>query len=177
MPLRLIPLLFLAVPILEIVVFILVGHLIGLWPTLGLVLLSAIVGTLLLRQQGLGTLARISAETQAGRVPGRELVHGVMILVAGVLLIVPGFVTDTIGLLLFVPKVRDAGWRFLKSRITLVAASASRGWRPGGGGGGAPRGRPDVVDLSGEDFQRRPNPHSPWRGSGADDEPPTRTLH
>ena len=103
MPLALIPFLLLVVPVLEIGVFIAVGGAIGLWPTLGLVVLTAVIGSVLLRRQGLSTLEAIQRETRAGRVPGRELVSGLMIAIAGVLLLTPGFVTDTLGFLLFVP--------------------------------------------------------------------------
>ena len=103
MPFALIPFLLLAIPILEIAVFILVGNAIGLWPTLGLVILTAVIGSILLKQQGLWTLARSQAEIGAGRVPGRDLVSGVMIAMAGVLLLTPGLVTDALGFLLFVP--------------------------------------------------------------------------
>lgn len=168
MPLALIPLMLLVVPIVEITVFILVGNAIGLWPTLGLVIGSAVIGALLLRRQGLSTLLRIQAETRAGRMPGRELVHGVMILVAGILLLTPGLVTDAIGYLLFVPAIRDLGWRFLKGRVNVMAASRTGSWRAGSDpragtpGHVARRPPPDVIDLSGGDFERRPNPHSPW---------------
>ncbi|MBB4005108.1 MAG: FxsA family protein [Aurantimonas endophytica] len=176
MPIALIPVLLLVIPILEIAVFILVGNLIGLWPTLGLVVVTAIFGTLLLRRQGLDTLARIQAETRAGRVPARELVNGVMIAIAGVLLLTPGLVTDTLGFLLFVPAIRDAVWNFLKARVVVVAAGGF-----GRGSGPAPRGDPDVVDLSGAEFERRPDPTTPWRGtdgqSAPDGEPPRRILH
>ena len=108
MPFALIPFLLLAIPVLEIAVFILVGNLIGLWPTLGLVILTAVIGSMLLRRQGLGTLPAYPVRDQAGRVPGRELVDGVMIAIAGVLLLTPGLVTDAIGFLLFVPAIRES---------------------------------------------------------------------
>ncbi|WP_206455874.1 FxsA family protein [Aurantimonas marina] len=180
MPFALIPFLLLVIPILEIAVFILVGNAIGLWPTLGLVLLTAIIGTLLLKQQGLSTLARIQADIRAGRMPGRELVHGVMIAIAGVLLLTPGLVTDTLGFLLFVPKIRDGIWNFMKSRV-IVVAQGSGTWNPGTRGPQPdPRagGGPDVVDLSGEEFERRPDPSSPWNDKReGDDTPQGRILH
>lgn len=180
MPLVLLPLMLLVVPIAEITVFILVGNLIGLWPTIGLVIGSAIIGTLLLRRQGLSTLMRIQAETQAGRMPGRELVHGVMILVAGVLLLTPGLITDAIGYLLFVPAIRDLGWRFLRGRVGVMASARTGEWRAGmraggfpgmrsqsgpGGPGSAEKPQPPktgTIDLTPEDFERRPDPRSPW---------------
>lgn len=104
--------LFIAVPLLEIAVFIQVGGFIGLWPTIGLVLLTAVVGTSLLRAQGLATLNRAQASMQRGEMPLREVFDGACLLVAGVLLLTPGFVTDAMGLLLFLPPVRAGllGW-------------------------------------------------------------------
>lgn len=174
MPFALIPFMLLALPILEIAVFIVVGNLIGLWPTLAIVLLTAIAGTLLLRRQGFATLNRIREETRAGRLPGQELVNGVMILAAGILLLTPGLVSDTIGFLLFVPAIRNAAWRFLRSRIVVVANSRTGAWRP------SPEphagSRPDVVDLTGAEWSRRPDPTSPWHGSDKDGGPGP-TLH
>ena len=77
------------------------------------------LGAILLRIQGFGVLTRIRDEIEAGRDPGRELAHGVMIMLAGILLLIPGFVTDIIGLLLFIPPVRDLAWRFLKDRVIV----------------------------------------------------------
>src|SRR5699024_5519305 len=93
----------------------------------------------------------------AGRTPAREVVHGVMVLVAGILLLIPGFVTDIIGLLLFIPAVRDLGWRFLRGRLGGSVRFASFGFarpRPAG---------PPVIDLDSEDYRRDPESHSPWR--------------
>ena len=101
--------------------FILVGGKIGLLWTIALVILSAVAGSLLLRIQGFGAINRIRAELDAGRDPGRELAHGAMIMLAAVLLLIPGFVTDVFGLLLFIPPVRDAAWRFLKRRVVVAA--------------------------------------------------------
>ncbi len=121
-----IPLFILALPIIEIAVFILVGSKIGVLWTIALVILSAMAGSLLLRIQGFGALNRIRAELDAGRDPGRELAHGAMIMLAAVLLLIPGFVTDVIGLLLFIPPVRDVAWRFLKRRIVVSGSVLDR---------------------------------------------------
>jgi UPF0716 protein FxsA len=162
-PLTFIPLFILALPIIEIAVFILVGGKIGLLWTIALVILSGVAGSLLLRIQGFGALNRIRAELDAGRDPGRELAHGAMIMLAGVLLLIPGFVTDVIGLLLFIPPVRDAAWRFLKRRIVVSGSF------PTGFGGFRNRGRDaKTIDLDAEDYSRTPDPKSPWR-IGADD--------
>ncbi len=174
MPFSLIPFLLLVIPMAEIAMFILVGSQIGILPTLGLIVLTAIVGSILLRVQGLGILQKIAMETRAGRVPGRELIHGAMILVAGVLLLTPGFVTDTLGLLLFIPKLREAGWRLLRNRITIIATNQTSGFRAGGGSpfgaSGAqwsargPRAsQKPVIELDDEDYSRDPSPDTPWR--------------
>jgi len=127
---------FVAVPIIEIAVFIEVGGAIGLWPTLGIVILTAIAGTWLLRLQGLAVLARIRNQLDRGQMPATELFDGACLLVAGVLLLTPGFVTDACGLLLFVPPVRTAlrRWlaRFVKVRHGMHTGP---GGRPGQGSG------------------------------------------
>ena len=119
MRLSFLPFLLLAIPILEISVFIMVGDIIGLWPTLGMILVTAFLGTLLLRHQGFQLLREAQEKTKANQMPGRALVHGVMLVVAGIFLLTPGFVTDTCGFLLFIPPVRDGIWAFLKSRMSF----------------------------------------------------------
>lgn len=104
---------FIGVPIAEIALFIQAGELIGLWPTLGAVIATAIVGTALLRAQGLATLARARRQVEEGRVPVSEVFTGVCLLVAGALLLTPGFLTDTIGFLLLVPPLRQLIGAFL----------------------------------------------------------------
>ena len=156
MPLSLIPFLFLAVPVTEIAVFVLVGSKIGVLPTIGLVILTAAAGSVLLRWQGFSALARIQNELASHRVPGKEMVQGVMILLAGFLLLTPGFVTDTLGLLLFIPPVRDAVWRFLSSRVNVETFGAGLAQR------GAGRPEPGVVDLDEDEYRREGNPDSPW---------------
>ena len=98
---------FIGVPLLEIAVFIQVGGFLGLWPTLAIVILTAVIGTALLRIQGLATLARAQAQMNQGALPARELFDGACLLIAGVLLLTPGFVTDGFGFLLFLPAARD----------------------------------------------------------------------
>ncbi|HEX2257764.1 MAG TPA: FxsA family protein, partial [Afifellaceae bacterium] len=139
--------------LLEIAVFILVGGQIGVAATLGLTLVTAIAGAVLLRRQGLATLARIRAELEANRIPARQLADGAMIAVAGLMLLTPGFVSDLAGLLLFVPALRDAAWRQAAKRFKLQVVR-----RPGGGRPSGP-----VVELDDAEFASRPNPSTPWR--------------
>ena len=150
MPLILIPVLLLFVPAIEIVVFIKVGQAIGAWNVLALVFLSAILGVLLLRYQSIGVIRKLDRDLRQGRTPDASLFDGFLIVVGAVLLIIPGFVTDIVGLLLMIPFVRRLVRNFIKSRVTVKGFSSYRG-------GGFRRGRPqdDVVDLSPEDFERR----------------------
>jgi UPF0716 protein FxsA len=153
-------LLFLLLPLLEIATFVLVGSEIGALNTIGLVLLSGVAGAMLMRWQGLGLLTRIRREVDAGNSPGREIVHGTMILVAGILLVIPGFLTDIAGLVLFLPPVRDFVWRHVKSRITVVSAAA------GAAGFRTRRDNGRTIDLDEEEFARNPgrdDEESPWR--------------
>ena len=99
---------FVVIPIVEIAVFIQAGELIGLWPTIAIVILTAILGTSLMRIQGLQTLARAQQELDRGEMPIGPLFDGVCILIAGMLLLTPGFVTDSIGFLLLIPPLRRA---------------------------------------------------------------------
>lgn len=105
-----------AVPIIEIALFIQVGGLIGMWPTLAIVVLTALAGTILLRHQGLATVTRLQSSLTEGRNPVDPIAHGALILIAGVLLLTPGFFTDALGLSLMIPPFRTA----------LIKAGAAR---------------------------------------------------
>src|SRR5205807_6154391 len=91
------------VGVVEITVMIQVGQLIGFLNTVGLLLLVSLVGAWLVKRQGLGVVARIREQRSAGRLPATEVFDGALILLAGVLLVIPGFVTDAFGLLLLFP--------------------------------------------------------------------------
>ncbi len=158
MPLTLLPFLLLIVPILEIAVFVVVGGEIGALWTIGLVLLTAILGSVLLRIEGIRTFVQISNKLNAGQIPGEELAKGAMILIAGVLLLTPGFVTDGIGFALFVPLVRKLIWIFLAERIIVKNFNAHRS-RDNYYSSNKDT---NVVDLEPEEFHEDPNTHSPW---------------
>ena len=151
----------LALPLAEIASFVIVGREIGVLATIGLVFLSGFMGMFLLRQQGFGVMGRIRAEIEAGRDPGRELAHGLMILLAGILLLIPGFVTDIAGILLFIPPVREFAWRMIRRRVDFRTdfPMARAGFRRS-------RGAP-TIDLDERDYSRTSNPtsspSSPWR--------------
>jgi UPF0716 protein FxsA len=108
---------FIAVPVIEIGLFIQVGDIIGLWPTLLIVLLTAIAGTTLVRSQGTQVLSALQGSFQAMRDPTEPLAHGAMILFAGALLLTPGFFTDAFGFLLLFPPFRHLITTMIRSRI------------------------------------------------------------
>ncbi len=117
MPLfRLLIFLFLTVPLIEIYILIQVGNLVGVFPTIVLVVLTAIIGAFLLRYQGLQTLARVQRKLEQGEVPATDLLGGVILLLSGALLLTPGFFTDCIGFLCLVPTFRTyLATEFLKN--------------------------------------------------------------
>lgn len=120
------------VPLTEIAVFIEVGEALGLVPTLVIVVLTAVAGTALLRRQGLDTLRRAEASLARGEAPLVEVFDGVCLLLAGALLLTPGFVTDGVGFLLFLPPVRDTLRQFLARYVqaSMAARSSSGGVGP-----------------------------------------------
>ncbi|TFL17546.1 FxsA family protein [Jannaschia formosa] len=116
-------LLFIGVPLIEIALFIQVGGLIGLWPTLLIVVLTAMAGTYLVRRQGLAQIAEMQRSFERLSDPTRPLAHGAMILASGLLLLTPGFFTDAVGFALLVPAVREAVLRQVRSRIEVKSFS------------------------------------------------------
>ena len=151
---------FVLTPIVEIFVFLQVGGVIGVWPTISIVILTAMLGTALLRHQGLKTLQRFQDSLNQNVLPVAEVFDGLCLLVAGALLLTPGFVTDTIGFLLFVPPIRRAVQRGIGSylrnsgRIHVVHGGPG-GWERGPG---PDRGRrPDGTIIEGEYEEIDPN--------------------
>ena len=116
--------LFIIVPIIEITVLMQVSELIGAWPTIAIVIVSAWLGAKYVRQQGIATLQSVQAKMAQGQMPSGEIVTGLMLLVAGVLLITPGFVTDIFGLSLLIPSVRQALASSVQAHITTSQAGA-----------------------------------------------------
>lgn len=161
-------LLFIGVPIIEIATFIQVGDLIGLWPTLAVVVLTAIIGTSLLRHQGLNTLAKAQTNLNAGRLPAEEIFDGLCMLLAGALLLTPGFVTDSVGFLLFFPPFRA----LIRGKVIDVVRNSKNIHVMGAGhapfnDGATHSHRPSnpptsetIIDADFEEVER--NPDSPW---------------
>lgn len=118
---------FIAVPLIEIALFIQVGGAIGLWPTLLVVIVTALLGTYLVRKQGTQVLADLRHEMTSMQDPARPLAHGAMILFSGALLLTPGFFTDAVGFALLIPNVRQAVFDAAKSRIKMQSFSTGQG--------------------------------------------------
>jgi UPF0716 protein FxsA len=125
---------FVAVPLIEIALFIQIGGLIGLWPTLGIVILTAALGTWLVRSQGAAEMSRLRRSFDRLDDPTEPLAHGAMILFSGALLLTPGFFTDAVGFALLVPGVRRAAFRELRKRVSVQGFG-----RPGADPGRPPR--------------------------------------
>lgn len=109
---------FILIPLIEIALFIQVGGWLTLWPTLAIVLGTALVGTALLRWQGTQTLRDLQREMQSLGNPLSPLAHGALILVGGVMMILPGFFTDILGILLMIPPVRRLVIRLILARVS-----------------------------------------------------------
>ena len=117
-------LLFILVPTAELYLFIKIGSRLGLGPTLAIIIVTAVLGASLTKSQGRRAIEKFQAATTAGRMPAKEAIDGLMILLAGAVLITPGFLTDTVGFLLLLPSFRAivtgyAGKR-LKGKIQVV---------------------------------------------------------
>ncbi len=129
----LLAILFIVVPIVELWLIIQIGGLIGVVPTLVLLLADAVLGSLLLRHQGRGAWRRFNQAIGEGRFPAREVADGLMIAVGGTLLLTPGFITDVFGLLLLIPPTRAIARRTLRGifmrRFTVVGMGSLGGMR------------------------------------------------
>jgi len=147
-------LLFVVVPIIELFVIIQVGEVIGVLPTIALLVADSILGAMLMRSQGRIAWGRFNAALAEGRIPHREVLDGALVIFGGALLLTPGFVTDVLGIILLLPPtralVRGLIARRLLPRIVIsrfgapaaAAAAAAGTARPGGGRPGGGRRRP-----------------------------------
>lgn len=127
--------LFAVLPILEIALLVNVGNIIGGWNTIGLVILTAFIGAYFVKREGISTLQTAQAKMQRNEVPGKELVEGLMLVVAGVLLVTPGFITDIIGFMFALPGSRHllAAQVSKHMKMRVVAPGMGAGFGPGAG--------------------------------------------
>ena len=139
-------LLFTVVPLVELVLLWWLGTITGFWFTLGLVVATGVVGTALARHEGLRCLKRIQQKMAAGELPADPLIDGVMILLAGALLITPGMLTDLLGFALLLPIFRRFVKRWLKGRFEarIRVVSSVHGWPPRTD---RPPGRDEIIDT------------------------------
>lgn len=155
--------LFIVMPILELVVLIQVGTVIGALNTIGLVLLTAIIGAALLKKQGLATLTRANQRMNSGEIPAREMAEGLILAFGGAMLLAPGFITDAFGFLCLLPGTRH--WLVSQAMKRMVVRGQSSGFfftsgqggpfggGTGGGHGGdpfSPRRGPDGDIIEGD---------------------------
>lgn len=165
---------FVVMPLAEIAVLIEVGGWLGLGPTLALIILTAVVGAWMLRRQGVTVLRRAQQQMQQGAVPIAEVFEGFCLVIAGALLLTPGFLTDTMGALVLLPPVRAFLYgrvrRRLEEQVRAGAppqAGAGRGPDGGTGGGDQPPQRGDrrpVIDAEFEEVEPdMPAPRGSWK--------------
>lgn len=159
---RFLPFILLLWPFAEIAVFIWVGGQIGILQTLALIVGAGLLGVLFVRRQGLRLLREIQQEIDGGRTPTGSLIKGAMTAAAGLMFLLPGFLSDIIGLLFLLPPVQKvlAGW--LAANLTVVSSTSGARWRN--------RQDRDVVDLDTSDYRRSGD--SPWRDDGRNTPPP-----
>lgn len=122
---RVLFLLFIIIPIIEIAVLMQVGAILGAWPTVAIVIITAWLGAKNVRQQGISTLNSVQAKMAQGEMPSEEIVSGILLLVSGVLLVTPGFVTDAFGLLLLVPAFRHLFVKSLQQQLIQKQANGT----------------------------------------------------
>lgn len=116
---------FIVIPIIEMVLLIKVGQWLGVIPTVGLVLLTAVIGVSLLRKQGISTLLRANQKIEQGGLPAQEIVEGILLAFGGALLLMPGFFTDAIGFFCLLPFIRKPLVTYLLGRGMFAAAGAA----------------------------------------------------
>lgn len=160
--------LFIAVPLIEIALFIEIGGWLTLWPTLGIVVATAAIGAWLARQQGYRTLHELQRSLDELRDPATPLAHGAMILFAGALLLTPGFMTDTVGFALLIPPVRTALLQALIRHGKVRAARTQHHHRgPAGPADPHRRGGSASSEVIEGEFEETEPPRRPTHGGSS----------
>lgn len=154
--------LFLITPVVELALLIQMGDWIGFWPTIAIILVTGLAGTYLARREGLSAWHRFNERLQGGGLPGQELLDGVIILIAGALLITPGVLTDVVGFMGLLPPTRHLLRGYLSRRVQKAAERGSvrfsfRGFEPYfGPSGDSPEVDPSAPMDGDPDWQGRP---------------------
>lgn len=127
---KLLKFLLLVLPFVEIAGFIIVGKWIGVLPTILLIIMTTIVGFVVLRVQGFVNLVQMQKRMQAGEHPSRDILNNTLMMLGGALLIIPGFITDIVGILLLFPTIRVLMFHWLTKVGVLKAGRTKQGKRP-----------------------------------------------
>ncbi|BCV67958.1 membrane protein [Shewanella carassii] len=157
MPFLIMLIIFVLIPVVELSVLIRVGEVLGSWNTVALVILTAVVGVSLVRSQGLSTLMSVQKKLAIGEAPGQEIVEGMMLAMAGILLLIPGFVTDLIGLILLTPITRAPLARYFYQRMQLKVVTGAQ-FRTGANPFEPPHQRGQGGDVFEGEFERKTDP-------------------
>src|SRR4029450_11741971 len=155
-------LIFLAPPLVELAVIVQVAGAIGVLNTLGLLIAVSLIGAWLAKREGLGVLRRIQAALDRGEIPSREVADGALILLAGALMIAPGFVSDAVALLLLIPPTRAVVRGLMLRSLARRGRARVTAWRPRGPGTPA-SGVDDVWDGDSWEDPPRPTPRGELR--------------
>ncbi len=146
---------FVVVPIVEIGLFLQIGSYIGVPATLGLIILTAIAGTMLVRSQGIDVIRKVQNSANRGEMPVAALAQGLFVLIAGVLLLTPGFATDTLGFALLIPPVRELIatkiWKIIEPNVVT-----STQWSSTQTTGNANRSGGTVIDIEAVEIDETP---------------------
>ena len=110
---------FIAIPLIEVILFITVGKYIGLWNTIFIIIITGVIGAILVKNQGISILNKALGEIRSNKVPIFSIFEGIAILIAGAFLLTPGFLTDTLGCVLLVPKARNIIINYIGNKIDL----------------------------------------------------------
>jgi UPF0716 protein FxsA len=142
-------LLFILVPIAELALFITLGEKLGLLNTLAVIVATGVLGAALTKSQGFRAIQRFQAAMAEGRVPHHEIVDGLLILLAGAVLLTPGFLTDTVGFLLLVPPARAVVRKYLAARVSAKISVTVRGTGPATPSQAPRTAKGRVIDVEG----------------------------
>ena len=148
-------LLFVGIPILEMALLVRIGQDLGFWPTIGIIVFTGVLGSILTRQQGTAVWHQFNTRLQSGQLPDREIIDGLIVLVSGALLLTPGVLTDFVGFLGLLPPTRSLMRTYAQKRIKSAQATGSIKFRFDGFGTQSP---PPPQPTS--------NPE--WQGQGKD---------
>jgi UPF0716 protein FxsA len=140
---RIVLLLVLVLPLIEIALFIVIGQTIGLLPTLLGIVLTGVIGAMVLRWQGIAAVRELQLRMQRGEMPGRQIGDTMLIGLGGLLLLLPGYFTDLVGLLLLLPWTRELIYRLLARNLKVVEVSTT--YRPVD--------QPELIDLDRRDWR------------------------